>query len=597
MLIDSLAYTLEKSRALDAFWGKLDAGSDAALAVASSARAFLVAARFAKKPQPTLVIIAGEDAAIAFTRTLSAYLSDEYVLRFPMRNDVPFGAKTPDPRVIAQRMSAAWTLFSGEPRIVVASAAALVRYLPPHASRIHEPITLVAGRELSDMGLRGISEFDDVLRALQERGYQNVGELDGPGTFCVRGGVIDVFPGNLVYPIRLDFFGDELEEIRRIVPSTGQTIANLPEARVFSVAEHDCTDQALARLREQLVPRARTNQAMRQLLEQLDGSTRSEAIGALLPYLYDSLETLGSYLCEEALTVLLEPRSLFDDAAHAFEDITARMKGSSILPETLFAQPNALDFGNTQRATYVSIMRVGGEVDAELPVKRVEVAGSPEKLFGRLRSFVDAGFATVFSVPNHRARKDIELALVDYSLPFTEVLDSAHDSSLGAIPESERAHDASGRLRRGLIHVVDVDIPLGMVIPKANIALISLSDTQGSARTRRARRIDITKVTFPYKPGDYVVHAAHGVALFKDLVCREIDGTMRDYLLLEYAQSDKLFVPVEQLDRVTRYVGPEGYNPRLTRLNTSDWSRAMTKARKATKKLAFDLVYVYFQLN
>ena len=144
-----------------------------------------------------------------------------------------------------------------------------------------------------------------------------------------------------------------------------------------------------------------------------------------------------------------------------------------------------------------------------------------------------------------------------------------------------------------MIHVVDVDIPLGMVIPKANIALISLSDTQGSARTRRARRIDITKVTFPYKPGDYVVHAAHGVALFKDLVCREIDGTMRDYLLLEYAQGDKLFVPVEQLDRVTRYVGPEGYNPRLTRLNTSDWSRAMTKARKATKKLAFDLVDVY----
>ena len=101
------------------------------------------------------------------------------------------------------------------------------------------------------------------------------------------------------------------------------------------------------------------------------------------------------------------------------------------------------------RKAVCAIMRVGGEVDDELPVKRVEVAGSPEKLFGRLRSFVDAGFATVFSVPNHRARKDIELALVDYSLPFTEVLDSVNDSSIGAIPESERAHDASGRLRRG----------------------------------------------------------------------------------------------------------------------------------------------------
>ena len=210
-----------------------------------------------------------------------------------------------------------------------------------------------------------------------------------------------------------------------------------------------------------------------------------------------------------------------------------------------------------------------------------------------MRGFLDAGFTTVLSVPNHRARKDIELALVDYDLPFQEALDSDDPASLATFSSGSKASGACGSLRRGVVDVVDVDIPLGMVIPKARLALVSLSDTQGSTRTRRSRRIDITKITFPYKPGDYVVHAAHGIALFKDLVCREIDGTMRDYLLLEYAQGDKLFVPVEQLDRVTRYVGPEGYNPRLTRLNTSDWSRSMRKARKATKNLAFDLVDVY----
>ena len=141
--------------------------------------------------------------------------------------------------------------------------------------------------------------------------------------------------------------------------------------------------------------------------------------------------------------------------------------------------------------------------------------------------------------------------------------------------------------------MVDVAIPLGMIIPKAKLALISISDTQGSNTTRPTRRVDITEITFPYKPGDYVVHAAHGVALFKALVNQEVDGTKRDYLYLEYAEGDKLFVPVEQLDRVTRYVGPEGASPRLTRLNTADWSRAMKKARAATKKLAFDLVDVY----
>ena len=100
-------------------------------------------------------------------------------------------------------------------------------------------------------------------------------------------------------------------------------------------------------------------------------------------------------------------------------------------------------------------------------------------------------------------------------------------------------------------------------------------------------------MTFPYKPGDYVVHAAHGIALFKEMVQQDVGGAIRDYLLLEYAEGDKLYVPVEQLDRVTRYVGPEGASPRLTRLNTSDWSHALNKARKATKKLAFDLVDIY----
>ena len=149
------------------------------------------------------------------------------------------------------------------------------------------------------------------------------------------------------------------------------------------------------------------------------------------------------------------------------------------------------------------------------------------------------------------------------------------------------------RLRRGVVNVVDVDIPLGMIIPKAKLGMVSVSDTQGASTARPSRHIDITEITFPYKPGDYVVHAQHGIAHFKELVRREIDGTARDYLLLEYAEGDKLFVPVEQLDRVTRYVGPEGSTPRCTRLNTADWSRAMKKASAATKKLAFDLVDVY----
>ena len=170
-----------------------------------------------------------------------------------------------------------------------------------------------------------------------------------------------------------------------------------------------------------------------------------------------------------------------------------------------------------------------------------------------------------------------------------------HEGSQPESAEADTPAQAKRRLRRGVVNIVDNDIPLGMIIPKAHLALVSAADTQGSrAASRRVRsRVDATEVTFPFKPGDYVVHAAHGIAFFRDLVRREVDGTERDYLQLEYAEGDKLFLPVEQLDRVTRYVGPEGGSPRLTRLNTSDWARAMNRARKATKKLAFDLVDVY----
>lgn len=589
MLIDSLTFALEKSGCLDAFWDKLDAGEDGALGVANSARPFLIAARFAHRPQTTLVVVAGEDAAVSFARSVAAYLGDERVVRFPERTDYPFNPKPSDASIVARRMEAVHALSTGRPVVVVASARSLVRMLAPAGSSVATPVVFEAGKELGAMegaDAAGIASFEDVARALEERGYRNTGELDGPGTFAVRGGTIDVYPGNLVYPVRLDFFGDELDEVRRIVPSTGQTIQALARVEAYPVMEFSCSKSALARARKKLERPAQTNAALRDALEKLDGGLRFDGSDMLLPYLYNETVTLGAYLRRDALSVLVEPRSLFDDMTHAYDDIAGRAKGTGIALKGLYAEPGAVSFGEGQRATYVSIMRVGGHVDDELPVKRVEVAGHPDKLFGRLRSLVDTDYTTVFSAPNFRARQDMKLAFVDHGLPIQETLDVEQDPN-----ETEGA--AKRRLRRGVVNVVDVDVPLGMIIPKAKLAVISVSDTQGASTARPSRHVDITEITFPYKPGDYVVHAAHGVAHFKELVRRDVDGTARDYLLLEYSEGDKLYVPVEQLDRVTRYVGPEGASPRLTRLNTADWSRAMKKARAATKKLAFDLVDVY----
>ena len=614
MLIDALSAAIEENGALSEVYAKLDAGQDAALAVAASARPFVVAACFAAKPQPMLVVLPGEDAVEGFARSVAAYLGDERVAAFPARADHPFAPKAGDARFIARRTSAAWAVQSGAHKVVVASAASIVRALPPHAARVFAPISIRPEREALDAGTGELLDFESVAQGLVARGFQNTGDaLEGPGTFCVRGGTIDVFPGDTPYPVRIDFFGDEVDEIRRIVPSTGQTIMSLPEADIYPVREYRLSKKAVSRAVPVVAKRAESDPVWREIFGNLQGGTDFPGADALLPLLYPSTESLCSYAAEGSLVVLSEPRSIFDDASRAYEDACERAKGSHIVPDGLYIAPAALDFGSAQRYTLSSIMQVGGMVDDQLPVKRTEVAGSAEKLVGRLRSLVDQRYTVVFSVPDVRARRDMKLLLVDNALPVVEILDEREeaqgDAPKGSADAARRSHGCSSarsgsdheawhrdvrKLKRGVVNVVDVDIPLGMIVPKAKLGLVSVHDTQGrTSQIRGRRRVDMTEVTFPFAPGDYVVHAAHGVALFKDIVRQDVGGMMRDYLLLEYAEGDKLFVPVEQLDRVTRYVGPEGSIPRCTRLNTSDWSRALSKARKATKQLAFDLVDVY----
>lgn len=579
MLIDMLAATLVKSGALETAWSKMNVGQDATIGVASSARPFLVAARFVADPRPTLVVTAGEEPADVFARTVGAFIGDDRVLRFADYEGNPFSLDAkPQPRLHGQRLEALWALQSGEPVAVVASARALLRRIAPAASKVAQPLVMRCGVDLSENPQRGAATFEELEAVLVSMGYENTVDLEGPGSFCVQGGAIDVYPGNLPYPVRLDFFGDELDEIRRFLPSTGQTISSMDEVRIFPVREFACDARSLRRAQRSIAKRAETNKEMRELLERLEDDSRDlpDLMGA---YLLDTTATVGDYLPAEALTVLIEPRSLFDDALHASDELSKRAQGTSVPVDDLYASPTELDFGSNPRATYVSIMRVGVELDDELVVKRVDVAGDPDKLFARLRSLAETGFTCVFSVPHFRARQEMKLALVDLGVPINEVLDVVNN--------------ADAKLRRGQVNIVDVEIPLGMIFPAAKLALVSLSDTQGSMATRKRSRVDVTEITFPYKPGDYVVHAAHGVAFFRDFVRQDVGGSERDYLLLEYAEGDKLYVPVEQLDRITRYVGPEGSSPRLTRLNTSDWTRAIAKARKATKQLAFDLVDVY----
>ena len=596
MLIDAIAHQLLGARELDEARRALAAGSDATLACGQSARPLVLAALWSENPRPCLMVVSGEEAADRVARTLAAYVGGSAVCRYPARRDQPWQETAPDDAVIGARCRAVARLAAGEACIVVASAAALMRRVPPKGSGYYAASTFAVGDEVG---------FDDVPALLVGMGYTNNDSVDEPGSFRVRGDAVDVFPAQASTPVRIEFFGDEIDHVRRMVASTGQTIGNLDEVVVAPCREMALTDETVAHAERALFRAARDSTDVAADLELIRQRAAAPALERYLVELYGSSASPLEHISDETLVVLAEPRALFDDCQRAYDEVSSLAKNARVKLDGLVSSPREMDFGKQQRLSFASMLRAGTNVTGELEVRQPNIAGADTKLLGRVRQLLNDRFAVVFAVPERAARENLMLRFSDENIPFEFRAESGAEGEHPLLSQTMGVANANGGDKKGYspsaplptdrVTFTDAPIPAGVVIPSARLAVLSIADLapRSAKARRRARRVDPTSVTFPFKPGDYVVHAVHGIALFSAIVRQEVAGRERDYFLLEYAQGDKLYVPLEQVDRLTRYVGPDGSAPRLTRLNTADWSRATGKARASAKKLAFDLVDLY----
>jgi len=584
MLIDRLAASLHTAKTYAEAIEHLERGADVSLAVPGLVRPALVAAAFTERPRPVLVVLAGAENAERFWRQTSALLGKDRVLLFPDRSDTPWSGAAPDLAEVGARCAALHALEKNRHVVVVASARALMRTVPPQGSRVYEPLVLAAGAEL---------DLEATATTLVRMGYERRDAVEEPGTFAIRGGILDVFGAASQQPVRAELFGDEIETLKRYVPGTGQTIGDSEPVELYP-----CRELALSQRGHEIVQKALGDKSLKDpfLAHELglmgDGIVFN-GVERYLPLLYKRAGMATEYVGTEALVVVAEPRSLFDDTVRRRDELEAAAKAvnfHSLLPgkpalEGLYLAPAQLDFGDRQRLTLLSLLRAGGAVDGEIAARRPEVSGGEEKFVGGLRSLLSAGYAIALAVPDRRTRRRIADTLAEAGVPMTEERDHVAAAASGSAPSA---------LLAGHVDLTDVDVPAGFVVPDARLAVVSVDDVFPRSMARRRRRdIDPTRITFAFAPGDYVVHATHGIALFREVVRQEVLGVDRDYLLLEYSKGDKLFVPVEQVDRVTKYVGPDGASPRVTRLNTADWSKATGKARKAARQLAFDLVDLY----
>jgi transcription-repair coupling factor (superfamily II helicase) len=584
-LLADLSLLLQRAPGFAKATAALEAGEDFALALPPSIRPLVVAAAFRAKPRAVLVAVPGEEAAERFARQLTAYLPLESVLPLPAPATLPWSRQPGDVKVTGRRARALYALEEGRPAIVVASARGLLRLLPPRgAAEAFEPLVLEAG------GAIDLGETADLLARM---GYERVEIAEDPGQFAVRGGTLDVYPSDGHFPVRAELCGDEVESLRRFVPSTGQSVGDVARVEVYPCREIRLSNRTAKDVShshrsgfKDMQRRALGEPALAHELEMLEQGVYFDGVESYLPYVYRELASVADYLSKDALVAVAEPRALFDDTLRTYAEYEEAAESVFQDASRHFVSPAKLDLGGRQRLTMLSVLRTGASADAELSSRRPDVAGGEAKTIAGLKGLVDSGNTVVLVARDRRQRETLAASLANGGLPVSTYTGISH-----VVPGSER--DVPGGLTAKVVNVGVADIPAGFVIPDAHLAVVSVEDVYQRSLRRSLGTVDPTSLTFDFKPGDYVVHSVHGIALFREMTRRELMGAERDYLLLEYAKGDKLFVPVDQLERVTKYVGPDQTSPRVTRLNTADWSRATGKARAAAKKLAFDLVDLY----
>ncbi len=431
-----------------------------------------------------------------------------------------------------------------------------------------------------------------VALRLVELGYSREPQVDDRGQFSLRGGILDVFPASADSPVRAEWAGDVIETLRLFDPENQRSVMAIREAVIRPG-------------RELLIGPSRGAAAVSLLresvsLDSMRGDVRSEwddeltrlGAGAAFPgvefyaaYLDASRPSLLDHVPGEAVVVDFEPDRQLAEARMVLEEtemLAAAEAGGGELPRGFSLPSVSLDRLNDMTGRPRLLLRSGEATSASLDLgwRQIDPFVARPRALAELAALSGSGTVVLATEQDERLR-----ALLDESGVSSAFNELDLDLDLELAPSFGRA---------------DVDIAAG--ISHARIGFHLATDAELFGRLRRAsrgirkgrtRKEDMTReFTLDFAPDELVVHVDHGIALFKGMRLIETEGAHREYLELEYAEGDRLFVPVENLDRVQKYLGGEG-QPSLHRLGTSDWTRARGRARKEVQDVADELLKIY----
>ncbi len=253
MLIHRLSKQLQSAKSYQTILQLLSEGSDASLSLAQSARAFVLSAIYSENPRPMLVVVPGEESAKRFVANMQSFLGRDQILHFASRESYPWDSDGSDAQQVAKRIMALEALVSGEQKVMVCSSAALLRLMAPPSKDALSSLNLVLAHEY---------DLSELIGSLLSMGYSSLDGIKGPGTFMHKGDTLEIWPAQDQSPVRLEFFGDELERIRRMIAKTGQTISDLEEVVMYPANELHLTDQAVLTAKKLLYKKAENDEEL-----------------------------------------------------------------------------------------------------------------------------------------------------------------------------------------------------------------------------------------------------------------------------------------------------------------------------------------------
>ncbi|HQU37547.1 MAG TPA: transcription-repair coupling factor, partial [Anaerolineales bacterium] len=429
---------------------------------------------------------------------------------------------------------------------------------------------------------------DTLLRSWAEIGYQRVNTVLEPGQFSSRGGILDIWATAEMMPVRLDFFGDEIETIRRFDPASQRTIEKLDSVLVTPAREYLHDPSAVQLLTEQ---EGGQQSAVQLRIEREDNISEFH-----IPLLHAQPATLLDYLPQKAI-VLIDDLSIIESMAEEVEAQAVKFRQDSVVEETLsadFPLPY-VPWSELYDGVQGGLVEFGYSGGERLEIRELENSlasrfGHDERFGGRLKNFVDyvAGLMT---------KKESVIVVSRQAKRLEELWGEANQPD----PSNEPPLFIESSLSEGF--VLNLQSPISSPQPPIlqfsnSLHLITDSEVFGWERPQpRTRQRPVAEtpesVYADLNVGDYVVHIDHGVGRFGGLVQRELDNHAREFLAVEYDGGGQLFVPVHQADRLTRYVGAEGAAPALDRLGGQEWHEKKGRVKAAVLEVAQEMLDLY----